>query len=223
MIMFKQQLRCTVTVWSHLPLMLKVCQTCYPVDVVHWSQYCCRMLNIQQNVDCRLIFQIYHVLQENSIKLREKNLQLNQEIHTKHQECCSLKEKFSTVSTENMTLARQLAKTSQENRRLTRQVTEYLLCLQVFVVNFHLPFISVLEGTPIQEVVCIIRAFVCPIFADSGLQYFIYSNTEHRSLWLQFFDICTHAYLRAFWLEWPLCLVSCTFFSCSNTSSVSKL
>ncbi|XP_045615329.1 paramyosin [Procambarus clarkii] len=61
-------------------------------------------------------------LQENSIKLREKNLQLNQEIHTKHQECCSLKEKFSSLSTENMNLTRQLAKTAQENRRLTKQV-----------------------------------------------------------------------------------------------------
>ncbi|KAK8744253.1 hypothetical protein OTU49_000701 [Cherax quadricarinatus] len=61
-------------------------------------------------------------LQENSIKLREKNLQLNQEIHTKHQECCSLKEKFSSLSTENMNLTRQLAKTSQENRRLVKQV-----------------------------------------------------------------------------------------------------
>lgn len=61
-------------------------------------------------------------LQENSIKLREKNLQLNQEIHTKHQECCSLKEKFSTLSTENMNLTRQLAKTSQEKRRLSKQV-----------------------------------------------------------------------------------------------------
>ncbi|XP_066987141.1 uncharacterized protein [Macrobrachium rosenbergii] len=62
-------------------------------------------------------------LQENSIKLREKNLQLNQEIHTKHQECCSLKEKFSALSTENMNLTRQLAKTVQENRRLNKQVT----------------------------------------------------------------------------------------------------
>ncbi|XP_068217471.1 uncharacterized protein spn-F isoform X3 [Palaemon carinicauda] len=61
-------------------------------------------------------------LQENSIKLREKNLQLNQEIHTKHQECCSLKEKFSALSTENMNLTRQLAKTVQENRRLNKQV-----------------------------------------------------------------------------------------------------
>ncbi|KAK8744255.1 hypothetical protein OTU49_000701 [Cherax quadricarinatus] len=63
-----------------------------------------------------------YALQENSIKLREKNLQLNQEIHTKHQECCSLKEKFSSLSTENMNLTRQLAKTSQENRRLVKQV-----------------------------------------------------------------------------------------------------
>lgn len=62
-------------------------------------------------------------LQENSIKLREKNLQLNQEIHSKHQECCSLKEKFSTLSTENMHLTRQLAKSVQENRRLNKQVT----------------------------------------------------------------------------------------------------
>ncbi|KAK7065442.1 hypothetical protein SK128_023165 [Halocaridina rubra] len=61
-------------------------------------------------------------LQENSIKLREKNLQLNQEIHTKHQECCSLKEKFSALSTENMNLTRQLAKSVQENRRLNKQV-----------------------------------------------------------------------------------------------------
>lgn len=61
-------------------------------------------------------------LQENSIKLREKNLQLNQEIHTKHQECCTLKEKFSTLSSENMTLSRQLARTTQENRRLSKQV-----------------------------------------------------------------------------------------------------
>lgn len=60
--------------------------------------------------------------QENSIKLREKNLQLNQEIHTKHQECCNLKEKFSTLSSENMTLTRQLARTTQENRRLSKQV-----------------------------------------------------------------------------------------------------
>ncbi|XP_066987193.1 uncharacterized protein [Macrobrachium rosenbergii] len=64
-----------------------------------------------------------YALQENSIKLREKNLQLNQEIHTKHQECCSLKEKFSALSTENMNLTRQLAKTVQENRRLNKQVT----------------------------------------------------------------------------------------------------
>ncbi|KAG7169477.1 uncharacterized protein LOC121865744 isoform X2 [Homarus americanus] len=61
-------------------------------------------------------------LQENSIKLREKNLQLNQEIHTKHQECCSLKEKFSSITTENMNLTRQLARASQENRKLTKQV-----------------------------------------------------------------------------------------------------
>lgn len=61
-------------------------------------------------------------LQENSIKLREKNLQLNQEIHSKHQECCTLKEKFSTLTSENMSLTRQLARTSQENRRLSKQV-----------------------------------------------------------------------------------------------------
>ncbi|XP_027226206.1 putative leucine-rich repeat-containing protein DDB_G0290503 isoform X1 [Penaeus vannamei] len=63
-------------------------------------------------------------LQENSIKLREKNLHLNQEIHNKHQECCSLKEKFSALSTENMNLTRQLARTAQENRKLTRQVNQ---------------------------------------------------------------------------------------------------
>lgn len=61
-------------------------------------------------------------LQENSIKLREKNLQLNQEIHSKHQECCNLKEKFTTLSTENMTLNRQLARSTQDNRRLSKQV-----------------------------------------------------------------------------------------------------
>lgn len=61
-------------------------------------------------------------LQENSIKLREKNLSLNQEIHTKHQECCSLKENFSALSQENMSLNRTLAKSMQENRRLSKQV-----------------------------------------------------------------------------------------------------
>ncbi|KAG0723234.1 hypothetical protein GWK47_043050 [Chionoecetes opilio] len=61
-------------------------------------------------------------LQENSIKLREKNLQLNHEIHAKHQECCSLKEKFSTLTSENMSLTRQMARTSQDNRRLSKQV-----------------------------------------------------------------------------------------------------
>lgn len=65
-----------------------------------------------------------YALQENSIKLREKNLHLNQEIHNKHQECCSLKEKFSALSTENMNLTRQLARTAQENRKLTRQVNQ---------------------------------------------------------------------------------------------------
>ncbi|XP_076054604.1 uncharacterized protein LOC143033262 isoform X2 [Oratosquilla oratoria] len=63
-------------------------------------------------------------LQENSIKLREKNLQLNQEIHSKHQECCSLREKFSSISQENMNLTMQLSRTTQENRRLNRQVTQ---------------------------------------------------------------------------------------------------
>ncbi|KAK3889155.1 hypothetical protein Pcinc_006731 [Petrolisthes cinctipes] len=62
-------------------------------------------------------------LQENSIKLREKNLQLNHEIHSKHQECCSLKERFSAMSTENMSLARQLARSAHDNRKLTKQVT----------------------------------------------------------------------------------------------------
>ncbi|KAK4288223.1 hypothetical protein Pmani_038738 [Petrolisthes manimaculis] len=62
-------------------------------------------------------------LQENSIKLREKNLQLNHEIHSKHQECCSLKERFSAMSTENMSLARQLARSAHDNRKLTKKVT----------------------------------------------------------------------------------------------------
>ena len=60
--------------------------------------------------------------QENSIKLREKNLQLNHEIHSKHQDCCSLKEKFTSLTSENMSLTRQLARTSQDNRRLSKQV-----------------------------------------------------------------------------------------------------
>ncbi|XP_045136491.1 uncharacterized protein LOC123519334 isoform X3 [Portunus trituberculatus] len=51
-----------------------------------------------------------------------QNLQLNQEIHSKHQECCNLKEKFTTLSTENMNLNRQLARSTQDNRRLSKQV-----------------------------------------------------------------------------------------------------
>ena len=81
----------------------------------------------QYSCYCYLKYSFLSPDQENSIKLREKNLQLNQEIHSKHQECCNLKEKFTTLSTENMNLNRQLARSTQDNRRLSKQVSVLVL------------------------------------------------------------------------------------------------
>lgn len=59
------------------------------------------------------------VMQESSIKLREKNLHLNQEIHNKHQENCSLRDSFNSVTQQNLTLSR-------DNRRLHAKVNQLL-------------------------------------------------------------------------------------------------
>ncbi|XP_018009185.1 uncharacterized protein LOC108666773 isoform X2 [Hyalella azteca] len=56
------------------------------------------------------------VMQESSIKLREKNLQLNQEIHTKHQENCALRDTCNSLTHQNAALTR-------DNKRLRNQIS----------------------------------------------------------------------------------------------------
>ncbi|KAB7497876.1 hypothetical protein Anas_12181 [Armadillidium nasatum] len=63
-------------------------------------------------------------MQENSIKLREKNLQLNHEVHSKHQECCSLKEQVSSVSKENLRLNTELLQASNQSKKLSKEVED---------------------------------------------------------------------------------------------------
>jgi DNA repair exonuclease SbcCD ATPase subunit len=63
-------------------------------------------------------------LQEHNIRLRERNLALNHEVHSKHQESCNMRDNMSTLSRDHAACTSQLTGLQTDCENLKTKVTK---------------------------------------------------------------------------------------------------